>query len=217
MYQNTYIGIIVGLASLAKAATLSIALPDEFDYNLSQLETTSLYLYSEGEYIGLGDEHYFATSNNSFIQRQGWTSFYIGLNVSPWTASSLSIDAPRPTSAQEKLMSGHVYETSRFGSDTIGTLSISLGGRGYNQSEGLLEILEINYNEENQIISADILFEHRGTLGDGPTAPLFGRFRFNATPVPEPSSTILITLAITGGLSIFRQRPLVPDRPSNDD
>ena len=183
--------IILIAASICCSESLraDFTLPTDFDTDLATSESTSFYYYSEqGDFIGQGQEVFLTPMDGNFNINNNFDNGISVITPGLLTSYNTSFAAP----FQQLLEVGFLYEDATrfpFQEDFEPGLSVSGDGRGCNTLTGQFQVIELEYDGSGNPIAFDAVFEQHC---EGATPALFGRIRFNASAVPEPSSSICV-------------------------
>ena len=155
----------------------------ESNQEFQQSRTAVYFCSTPGDYIGRGEEKVWTPVDGNFTAttRNQGNSVDIRFNGGP-DYISISFAAPQ----QSPLRVGTYRGAYRypFQSPTKPGLSISMSGRGCNESYGDFAVHQIQYDaEKKKVILLDLSFDQR--CGQEKKPPLVGRIRYNSADSPS--------------------------------
>ena len=182
--------------------------------------TGAIYMHGDpGSYVGGGIDATWTHGVDGVLSEQNSGTNGVELNFnngSDWTFDfyAPTYDPKTNTLSGQPLQVGMYTGATRypFNSPTLPGLSVYGDGRGDNQSSGWFDVLDIGFNADGSLARLAVDFKQfdENTTMSGPGT--YGSIRFNSnialdlTPIPEPSTWVLMGIGMLGTAYVVRRR-----------
>lgn len=206
--------LLVSLASViafSAPAVAALATTGSVQLRAEPGSYVGAYLDPAGETFVHGIDGVFYLDTNSTM---GASVYYNGDDSWSFDFAAPLYDAATNTVAPQRLHVGR-YDNARrfpFNSPTRPGLSVSGAGSGYNELSGWFDVLDVGYNDNNELTRLAVNFAEFGENRTQSGPALYGALRINssfpfATPVPEVSTSLQLGLGVVAlGAIVVRRR-----------